>query len=135
MHVRMRPRFSRSFTLPSLALVLLVLLAAATGCNTSSLSPKGAQVAATRNPPTSDCTALKYIVGQGGGTFGGAYISNDDLVEYAMNDLRNKAAELGANYVQHDPPQLGNGNGTTTTVTISGTAYRCSGTPTNAARL
>jgi uncharacterized protein YbjQ (UPF0145 family) len=43
----------------------------------------------------------------------------------AMNDLRNQAGELGANYIQNDPPMMGTGSGTTTTVTISGTAYRC----------
>jgi hypothetical protein len=95
------------------------------GCATASLSPEGAHVAVTRNPPNPDCRALGYIVGEGGGTFGGKWISNDDLIEYAMNDLRNKAAKLGASYVQSDPPQLGNGNGTTTTVTITGTAYAC----------
>lgn len=84
---------------------------------------------ATRNPPTPDCVSLKYLVGKGGGTFGGAYVANEDLVEYAMNDLRNEAAQLGANYVQHDPPQMGHGGGTTTTVTISGTAYRCPNPP------
>jgi hypothetical protein len=70
---------------------------------------------------------VDYLTGEGGGTFGGKWISNDSLIEYAMNDLRNKAADRGANYVQSDPPQLGNGNGTTTTVTITGTAYRCTG--------
>jgi hypothetical protein len=63
-------------------------------------------------------------VGEGGGTLGN-FVSNDQLVEYAMNDLRNKAAAKGATYVQSDPPQLGQGKGTTTTATITGTAYRC----------
>ncbi len=111
----------------SLLVVLSVLSLSLFACSTPSLSPAGSSVVATRNPPPSDgdCVSLTYIVGEGGGTFGGKYIRNDDLVEYAMNDLRNKAGDLGANYVQHDPPQLGNGAGTTTTVTISGTAYRC----------
>lgn len=56
-------------------------------------------------------------------------IANDDLIESAMNDLRNKAAKVGADYVQHDPPQMGHGDGTTTTVTISGTAYKCGDAP------
>jgi uncharacterized protein YbjQ (UPF0145 family) len=110
----------------------LSLLAAVTlgiscvvGCSTPSLSSRGAKVVATRNAPEKTCTAIKYIVGHGGGTFGGGMIRNDDLVEYAMNDLRNKAAEVGADYIQHDPPQMGHGDGTTTTVTISGTAYKC----------
>jgi hypothetical protein len=97
----------------------------ALACSTPALSPQAARVAVTRNAPPSTCSPLGYIVGEGGGTFGGAWISNDQLIEYAMNDLRNKAAEHGANYVQSDPPQLGNGKGTTTTATITGTAYRC----------
>jgi hypothetical protein len=68
-----------------------------------------------------------YLAGEGGGTFGGKWISNDSLIDDAMNDLRNKAADRGANYVQSDPPQLGSGHGTTTTVTVTGTAYRCTG--------
>jgi len=105
------------------------LLAAAfvTGCATASLSPQGAKVAVTRNAPPSDCRSIGYLVGEGGGTFGGGFISNDQLIEYAMNDLRNKAAARGANYIQADPPTLGQGKGETTTATITGTAYVCSG--------
>jgi hypothetical protein len=131
---------SKALSLPLLAprslvsfvtLAALVALAAGSaGCATSALSPSGSRVAATRNPPPTDCVSLKYIVGKGGGAFGGGAIANEDLIEYAMNDLRNKAAEVGANYVQHDPPQLGSREGTTTTATITGTAYKCSG-PTN----
>lgn len=108
---------------PAVAAVALF----ATGCSTPALSPQGASVAVSRNPAPATCTSVGYIVGEGGGTFGGGWVSNDDLVSYAMNDLRNKAANLGATYVQSDPPQLGSGKGTTTTVTITGTAYRCSG--------
>jgi hypothetical protein len=110
------------------ALVLVCLAAMSAplaGCATEALSPEGAHVAITRNPPTPDCAPAGYLVGEGGGTFGGKWISNDSLIEYAMNDLRNKAAKLGANYVQSDPPTLGDGHGTTTTATITGTAYRC----------
>jgi hypothetical protein len=58
-------------------------------------------------------------------------MSNEALIEYAMNDLRNKAGALGANYIRYDAPQLGvSGGGSgggvaTSTATISGTAYRC----------
>jgi hypothetical protein len=97
------------------------------GCSTASLTGEGAKVAASRNPAPAGCKPLGYITGKGGGTFGGGLVTNEDLIEYAMNDLRNKAAELGATFVQHDPPQMGSGDGTTTTVTITGTAYQCSG--------
>jgi hypothetical protein len=109
-------------------LVAVLAIAAAvlsSGCSRDSLSSEGAKVVASPNPPAPSCVAVKHIVGEGGGTFGGEFISNDDLIEYAMNDLRNQAADAGANYVQHDPPELGQGDGTTTTATISGTAYAC----------
>jgi hypothetical protein len=100
-------------------------LGALGGCKTSDLTPAGANVAAGREEAPVGCKPLGYITGKGGGTFGGDFISNEDLIEYAMNDLRNQTAELGANYVRHDPPQLGSGDGTTTTVTITGTAFQC----------
>jgi hypothetical protein len=105
---------------------VLTLLSA---CSTASLDDKGAKVAVVRYPLKDGCEPLGYIVGKGGGTFGGKWISNDQLIEYAVNDLRNKAGGMGATHVQTDPPQLGNGEGTTTTVTVTGTAYRCKGEP------
>jgi hypothetical protein len=111
---------------PLTALLLAVAPPLLLGCSTPALTPEAAHVTVTRNAPPPTCTSVAYLVGEGGGTFGGAWISNDALIDYAMNDLRNKAAERGANYVQSDPPQLGSGKGTTTTVTITGTAYRCS---------
>jgi hypothetical protein len=109
-----------------------LLFASISGCATASLSPEGANVAVARNPPAASCRSVGYLVGEGGGTFGGKWISNDDLIEYAMNDLRNKAAKIGATYVQSDPPQLGSGHGTTTTATITGTAYVCDAHPVTA---
>jgi hypothetical protein len=108
-------------------MVVGVVILGAFGCSTASLSGEGAKVAASRNPPTKGCKPLGYLTGKGGGTFGGGFVSNEDLIEYALNDLRNKAGELGGNYVQHDPPQMGSGDGTTTTATVTGTAYKCGG--------
>jgi hypothetical protein len=108
-----------------LSCLALSLSAGAIGCSTPALSPQASRVAVARTPPPSACATVGYLVGEGGGTFGGAWISNDQLIEYAMNDLRNKAAERGADYVMSDPPQLGSARGTTSTVTITGTAYRC----------
>jgi Domain of unknown function (DUF4156) len=109
-----------------LAVVLVIAFGVlSSGCSTASLSAEGAKVVASPNPPAPQCVAVKHVVGEGGGTFGGEFVSNDDLIEYAMNDLRNQAGEVGANYVQHDAPTLGQGDGTTTTATITGTAYTC----------
>jgi hypothetical protein len=121
----------------SFAIVVFSFCSAA--CMTEQLNSAGAQVATSQSAPVDHgyspgaCKNLGYIVGRGGGSFGGGWISNEQLVEYAMNDLRNKAAGLGANYIQHDTPQLGvagsNGSTTTSTATVSGTAYACTGTP------
>jgi len=118
---------------PSWKVVGLFALAfvALTGCNTPDLTQEGAKVVVSPDAPGEGCVELKYVVGRGGGTFGGEYIANEDLIEYAMNDLRNEAGKIGANYVRHDPPTLGEGDGTTTTATVSGMAFKCP-IPTNA---
>jgi hypothetical protein len=115
--------------------LLVLVMPVWVGCKTASLSQEGRVVRISPSAPVDhgfdprSCRSLGYLVGRGGGSFGGGYISNERLVEYAMNDLRNQAAERGANYVQHDSPQLGtsgsNGSSTTTTATVSGTAYHC----------
>lgn len=109
----------------SILVLSLVAACVLPSCKTASLSHGGSAVAPTRDPLPPQCETLGLIVGKGGGTFGGAYLSNEKLIEYAMNDLRNKAADLGATHIRHDPPQLGEGDGTTTSVTITGTAYAC----------
>jgi hypothetical protein len=115
----------------AIASFAVVAICAAVGCNTPDLSSEGAKVKVSPDAPPADCTEVGYMTGRGGGTFGGEYVTNDDLIEYAMNDLRNMAAERGANYVRHDPPTLGEGDGTTTTATVSGMAFKCP-TPPNA---
>ena len=107
---------------------LTVGLITAAGCaHKPALSPAGSLVAVSRQAPTSDCREIGLVIGEGGGSgpVGGRWVANDKLVGYATSDLRNKASELGADYVQIDPPSLGTSHGTTSTVTISGTAYRC----------
>jgi hypothetical protein len=94
------------------------------GCRTAKLTDAAQSVIADRAPPAANCRRLQMVTGRGGGV-GGAYISNEELLEHALNDARNKAAAMGGNYVHYDPPQLGSHEGTTTTVTITGTVYQC----------
>ena len=78
------------------------------------------------SPPGPECKNLGMVIGQGGGSFGGGLISNDQLMAYALNDAMNKAAERGATHFQASgPPALGGSSGTTTTATVSGVAYQC----------
>jgi hypothetical protein len=95
------------------------------GCSTAALSSTGSKVVVAQPDDVKSCKSLGQVIGQGGGTFGGAYISNADLMQYAMNDARNKAADLGASHLVAGQPQLGGGAGTTSTATVMGTAYKC----------
>jgi hypothetical protein len=105
--------------------VLAALGCMLSGCvSNEALSPAGARVAVIRTPMAS-CESIGYLVGTGGGSVGGGWIANQDLIGFAINDLRNQAAALGATHVQMEPPQLGQSGGTTSTATVTGTAYRC----------
>lgn len=115
------------------SLAALISLAALAGCATADLTEAGSKVAPTRDPLPDTCQNVGMVTGKGGGTFGGGMVSNEDLIEYATNDVRNQTAELGGTHVRVDPPQMGSGDGTTTTVTVTGTAYKCPGASTAAA--
>ncbi len=105
--------------------LLLVLAASSTACSVHTLDAEAEKVQVSQNPPAAGCARLDFLTGHSGGPLGGAFVPNDDLVDWAMDDLRNQAAERGATYVQYDPPQMGDSDGTTTTVTVTGVAYRC----------
>lgn len=94
-------------------------------CATAKLTSGGARVAVANDPQVVECENLGPVVGTGGGALLGGYVPNDKLVTYAMNDARNKAAALGATHITLSAPQLGGMEGTTTTATVSGVAYRC----------
>jgi|GEM_PF-356256 len=123
-------------TVVATAAGLLALLA---GCKTAELSQPGRSVLLGLSPPVdmgyekSQCQPLGVVIGKGGGSFGGAWISNEQLTEYAMNDLRNQAAKMGANVVHYSTPQMGTSGGqngsNVSTANITGTAYRCMGRP------
>jgi hypothetical protein len=117
--------------------VALIALSCLDACRTAELTGTGAKVVVARSAPAEygyqngKCTVVGHVVGQGGGALGGAWISNDKLIEYALNDARNQAAAKGANFIQHDAPSLaysGDKNGVSaTSATVNGTAFKCSG--------
>jgi hypothetical protein len=104
--------------------VILALLTFSS-CTTAELSGEGTKVVIAQPDEVKACKNMGQVIGQGGGTFGGAFISNDSLMKYALNDMRNKAGEMGATHVVSGSPQLGGGSGTTSTATVMGTAYKC----------
>lgn len=48
----------------------------------------------------SGCKFIGQATGSQGNFFTGTYTSNENLATGAMNDLKNKAAQMGGNYVQ-----------------------------------
>jgi len=105
--------------------VVLSLAGVVCACATASLDSRGAKVVPLAAPPGPECKNLGMVIGQGGGAAGN-WVSNDKLMEYALNDAMNKAGERGATHFQASgPPALGGSGGTTTTATVSGVAYQC----------
>ncbi len=108
---------------------LIGVALASVGCQSTHLSRQAQQVILSPNAPSPACQYISSITGNQGNFVSGAVTSNKNLEQGAMNDLRNKAANLGANYVQ----MLGNRSGVTghnggqrqTNVIYTGNAYKC----------
>ncbi len=97
-------------------------------CSAPSLSPMGRGVIAMGAPPGGRCEPLGPVTGEGRGVF-----SSGSLIEYATNDARNQAAELGATHLHTMPPSLtysaSQQSAGVTGATVTGTAYRCASGP------
>jgi hypothetical protein len=101
------------------------------GCLAKPLSAGGAGVALVEGAPVG-CERLGEVVGRSGGGMRGDLTSPHDLDLGARNDLRNRAARLGADTVEvvrlegivtHSFA----GNGRPSAVQATGVAWRCGG--------
>ncbi len=110
-------------------LSILSVLLLSQGCSTAELSTSGGKVELVSQLDRKDCKNLGPVFGKGGGSFGGSFISDEKLMEYAANDLRNNAAEKGATHVVTQTHQMGQAGGqygsATSTATQQGIAYSC----------
>lgn len=113
-----------------LSLSLVALLA---GCAATALRPGAERIIVTKKEAPKSCKFLGAVMGEQGGSFAGAYTSNANLAQGALNNMRNNALELGANYVQLETDRAGQTGGGSrygmhmgqTDVTMTGNAYRC----------
>ncbi len=104
-----------------------------TACSSIEVTPEGSKVMVSPNPAPTGCKYLGQITGNQGNFFTGDWTSNKNLAEGAMNDLKNQAGKIGANYVQLISNQAGNtgswsngsGGMSQTNVTNLGNAYQC----------
>lgn len=111
------------------------------GCASIPMDPQATRIIATPNAAPKGCKYLGQVIGNQGNFFTGSYTSNRNLEEGAMNDLKNKANKLGANYIQLITNRAGvtgsmsgasdrhggfmGGSSQQTNVTNLGNAYSC----------
>jgi len=111
------------------------------GCASIPADPSTARLIASPNPAPKSCKYVGQVVGNQGNFFTGGFTSNSNLEQGAMNDLRNKASKLDANYIQIITNRAGvtgsssgsfdrhggiiTGGSQQTNVTNVGNAYRC----------
>ena len=108
-----------------------IALCVLAGCAATPLTHDAAPIRLTNAEPGKECRYLGEVTGRQGDWWTGPFTSNANLEEGARNDLKNKAAALGANVVhlvtsQSGVSAAGSGGGSeTTVVTYVGAAYRC----------
>lgn len=105
-------------------------------CAATSLDAGAEQVIVSHQPAPKTCKFAGQVTGEQGGSLSGAWTSNKHLAEGAMNDMRNKAHAMQANYVVLEESKAGQTmsggggavfsmSGHQTDVTQIGNAYRC----------
>ncbi len=119
-------------------LISSVLASLILGCAATNLNGNATNVLVSNDHKAPNgCKYLGQVVGNQGNMVTGEWTSNQNMAIGAMNDLRNKAAEKGGNYVQLLTNQAGNtGSGSMsdgiggggyeqTNVTNIGNVYDC----------
>lgn len=122
---------------PTTALLCFTLAMGLSACQAVPLASGAEKIIVSRQPAPKSCHFLGAIVGQQGGMISGQLTSNRNLAQGALNDMRNKALHLGANYVSLETQTAGTTSrgsfydgtgsvsGTQTDVTKTGNAYSC----------
>ncbi len=102
-------------------------------CAATSLLPGAEQVQIVTKEPT-DCQYLGEVIGEQGGAFTGAFTSNVNLEQGALNDMKNKAFKMGGTIIvlittrsgqTGSVTPIGGGTLEQTNVLYVGTVYRC----------
>jgi hypothetical protein len=116
----------------------LFLMSVLAGCSAIPIQPDANRVIASPNPAPQGCRYMGQVFGHQGNAFTGGFTSNRNLEIGAMNDLKNEALKLHANYVQiitsragitgsysSDADGYGAGRSQQTNITNVGNAYFC----------
>ena len=106
-------------------LLLSGALLATIGCAAKPLNSGAASVKVAPTKADSSCTYVGPVSGDEGGWLTGGYTSHKNLEVGAMNDIRNEAHKMGANYVELITNRAGNVGFNQTSTVLSGNAYHC----------
>jgi hypothetical protein len=108
---------------------LLVVALLLSGCVAIQVTPGAERVRLSNSEPGKECTFLGEATVTQGDFRGGHYTSDADLETGTQNDLRNKAAAMGGNYVTNLTSRGGHTGSLAsdhqTNVTIAGNVYHC----------
>lgn len=112
------------------SIILIGALLIFASCAATELTTGGQRVRITNTEPGVDCEYLGVVTGSQGSALTGGLTSNENMEKGALNDLRNKAAELGGNLILILTQRAGQttdkgGAGTQTNVTMTANVYRC----------
>jgi len=111
---------------------LLIVLLQIVGCSAITHEPGAEKVRIVRTDPGKECEYLGEVTGDQGNWLSGAFTSNANLETGALNDMKNKAFEMGGNLVFILTNRAGSttdqSSGVTrqTNVVITGSVYKCS---------
>lgn len=102
------------------------------GCSPTALLPGAERVRITQEEPK-DCEYLGEVIGDEGGALSGPLTSNANLERGALNDLKNRAFQMGGNVVYLLANRAGQtanydrqgGGSQQTNVVYVGSVYRC----------
>jgi len=82
-------------------IISLALSSAVFGCAAAPLQiPEAANVLVTRNSPADDCRFVGEVLGSQGNFWTAEFTSDEDLIIGARNRMRDRAYQMGVNYVQ-----------------------------------
>ncbi len=81
--------------------LILLALSSISGCTAAPLQkPAASNVLVTRNTPADDCRFVGEVLGSQGNFWTAEFTSDEDLIAGARNRMRDRAYDLGANFVQ-----------------------------------
>ncbi len=110
------------------SMIISTLMLFLVGCAATTLKPEAEKVRILQNEPKG-CKYLGEVTGNQGNFLTGSFTSNENLETGARNELKNQAAQMGANTLviltSRAGQTMSDGRLQQTNVTLTATAFHC----------